>query len=144
MSLNSTLAKAAFSSVVALNTKIVGSVTGALALPVNGSLGIEWDSLVANVSAGITTNTITVQTRWEVSQDGVTFIPLFGMNGAANVGIAPAGTGGLITTAYAQAASGINPSHQFVRLACVVGVVTGGAGDNITISYNYRRRNLVA
>lgn len=139
MSFNSLLVKANSSTTVALNGKTAGSVTNALVLNVGGINNVEWESLSANVSAALTTNTITVTTRWAVSQDGVTFVPIYPQNGAAAVSVAPAGTGSLVTTAYAQPLQA-NIAYPYVALQVIPGVVTGAAGDNVTVSYNWKKR----
>ncbi len=138
MSFSSKLVKAGSSSIVALTGVLSGATTGATALAL-AAIDIEADSLVANVSCGITTSTTTVATKWQVSNDNSTWLDLKTMNAPALVTVAAAGTGSLVTTAYAQACP-INVSYPYIRLATVVGVATAGAGDNITISYNYRKR----
>lgn len=143
MSLNAQLKKTFGSTVVALNGVTAGSIAAGPTLSLAQVNDPEWESIVANVSAALTTSTITATTRWEVSNNGSTFVPLYGLNAAANVTVAPAGSGSLVTTAWAQAVP-VNVSFPYVRLSVVVGVVTGGAGDNVTISYNYRRRGFVA
>jgi hypothetical protein len=65
---------------------------------------------------------------------------MYGMNSAANVTVAAAGSGSLVTTQYVQAFPGVNPGFPYIRLAVVNGVVTGGAGDNVVVAYNYRKR----
>lgn len=130
-------------SAIALTGITAGSVVSAAGLVVScGSpqFAIEWSSLSAVVQTGLTTTTLTAQTLWQVSEDGINWLNLLSLNGAANVTAAAAGTGALVTTNYVQAASGINPSFPYMRLAVLVGVVTGGAGDNVTVAYNYRKR----
>ncbi len=161
MSFNSTLVKsyaggatvaftaplAAFKgSVIALNTITAGSTASSagLALAVGGVNNIEFESLSANVETNLTTNTITATTKWQVSNDGTNWLDVFGKNDAANVTKAAAGTGSLITTQYVQTMDGVNVAYPFVRLAVVVGAATGAAGDNVTVSYNWRRRFVAA
>ena len=139
MSFNAQIKKAYGSTVVALNTVVSGAVAAGPTLNLAAVNDPEWDSIIANVSAVLSTATITATTRWEVSNNGVVWAPLYGLNGAANVTVPPAGAG---TTAYAQALP-VNASYPYVRLSVVVGVVTGGAGDNVTVSYNFRRRGFV-
>jgi len=139
MSFNSLLAKANSSTVVALNGKAAGSFTNGPILSMGGVNNVEWDSLCANVSAGITTSTITIATRWAVSQDGITYNPIFPQNGAASVGVPAAGSGSLVTSTYVQALP-VNVPYPYVTLQTAVGVVPGGAGDNIAISYNWKKR----
>lgn len=139
MSFNSLLVKANGTLIVALNGKAAASVTNGPVLAVGGVNNVEWESLCANVSAAVTTSTITVTTRWAGSNDGVTFNPIMPQNGAAYVGVPAAGTGSLITTPYIQPLP-INVPYPYVTLQTVVGVASGGAGDNVTISYSWKKR----
>jgi len=130
-------------SLVALNTLVAGTVVSTPGLVITCSspaFAIEWSSLSAVVQTSLTTATITAQTVWQVSQDSINWLNLIGLNGAANVTFAPAGTGATVPTSYVQAANAINPSFPYMRMAVLVGVVTGAAGDNVTIAYNYRKR----
>lgn len=112
-----------------------------LVIPVGGpQFNIEWDSLVAVVQTRLTTATITAQTLWQGSNDGTNWVNILGTNGAANVTVAAAGTGSLVNTTYAQAFVGINPPFPYLRIACLVGVATGAAGDTVTCAYNFRKR----
>lgn len=133
-------------SKIALNTITAGSTASTAGLvvvagqPSGGSKSVEFDSLAAVVETNITTSTLTVTTKWQVSNDGTDWIDFFGKNTAANVTKAAAGTGSLVTTQYVQAWDGVNPQFPYVRLAAQVGVATGGAGDSVTVAYNYRLR----
>lgn len=129
-------------SQIALNTKVAGSntSTAGLVLQPGGSHNIELDSLTALVETKVTTNTIVVTTRWEVSNDGTNWIPIYQLNAPAYVAVAAAGTGATVYTQYVQSAAGINPSWPYIRLAAVNTVVTGGANDSVIVAYNWRRR----
>lgn len=132
-----------FGSQIALNTIVAGAVasTAGLVIPCAGpQWNIEWESLVALVQTSLTTLNITATTRWEVSEDGTVWVPLLGLNAPGNVTVAAAGTGGAIVTNYAQACAGYDPSFPYMRLAALVGVATGAAGDTVTVSYNFRKR----
>lgn len=139
MSFNSRLAKAVKSTVIALNTVVSGTTVGGPSLSL-ASGDIEGDTLCANVSSALTTNLLTVTTKWQVSQDGTTWVDVQQSNGAALVRIAPAGTGSLVTTAFCQLTQ-FSPAHPYIRLALVTGGATGAAGDNVTVSYNFRKRS---
>jgi hypothetical protein len=132
---------------IALNTITAGttvSSAGAVLNCANPGLQIEWDSLHALIETDLTTSTITATPKWQVSPDGAatTWVDYVGVNAAANVTKAAAGTGSLITTQWVQGFPGMNPAFPFIRIAVLVGVVTGGAGDNVTVSYFFKNRVL--
>lgn len=130
-------------SSISLNTKVAGSVTSTagLVIPVAGpQFAIEWDSLVALVQTAVNTSTITVLARWEMSPDNTNWAPIYPMNGAANVVVAAAGTGSTVYTTYWLPFQGLNPAAQYLRVAAVNAVVTGGASDAVIVSYFWRKR----
>jgi hypothetical protein len=130
-------------SQIALNTKVAGSVTSSagLVIPCAGpQWNIEWDSLSATIETKVTVSTITVQTRWEVSNDGTVWLPILGLNAPSNVTVAAAGTGSSVYTQYVQAFAGVNPGFPYLRIAAVNAVATGGANDSVIVSYNFRKR----
>jgi hypothetical protein len=129
-------------SQIALNTVVAGTTTSTAGLVLAfGSNDIEWDSLAALVETDITTNTITVSSKWQGSGDGTNWVDIVNLNGVAKLQIAAAGTGSLITTQYFHPLAGVNPFTRYIRLAVVNAVATGGAGDNVTVSYCFRRRS---
>ncbi len=139
MSFNSRLVKAGQSTIVPLLNVTTGLTTGGPTLAL-AAANAEPDSIVANVSVGSTTTNITIQTKWQVSNDNVTFLDLKTMNAPLGVAVVAAGTGSLVTTAYAHALC-VNPGYPYVRLAILSAAATGAAGDNVTISYNYIKRS---
>ena len=143
MGFANTIMKAVQSTAIPLNTLVAGTTTSAAGLVINPGdprFPIEFDSLVMNVTAAITTSTIVVTTIWQVSDDGTNWRTLFPLNNASYVAVAAAGSGSLVTTNYVQTCNGYNPGKQYIRAAVINTVVTGAAGDNVTISYNWRRR----
>jgi len=115
--------------------------TAGLVIPLtNPTFAIEWESLSALIETNLTTSTITATSKWQYTLDGSNWLDVLGLNAAANVTKAAAGTGSLVTTQYVHSFSGVNPAAQAVRLAIQVGVATGAAGDNVTASYNYIKR----
>jgi hypothetical protein len=132
------------STVLALSGVTANTVTSsaALILVPNEITKMAMESLVMNVTAGITTSTLVVTTVWQVSENGSTWVTLYPMNGAAYVNVAAAGNGSLVTTNYVQGCLGWNPSKQYLRAAVISTVTTGGAGDNVTISYGWRKAEL--
>lgn len=141
MSFNSNLVKNASSTVVALNGVTTGTITAGPVLNVSGAIAVEWESLCANVSAAITTSSLVIKTLWQGSNDNSTWNTIYGLNGAAPVAVAATGTGSLVTTGYIQHCS-INPSYPYMRLAVLSSGATGAAGDNVTISYNFKKRSV--
>jgi hypothetical protein len=130
-------------SQIALNTLVAGSTasTAGLVIPLsNPTFQIEWESLVAPVETDLTTSTITATSKWQGTPDGTNWVDILGLNAAANVTKAAAGTGSLVTTQYFHAFAGMNFAWQAIRIAVQTGVVTGGAGDNVTCSYFFRKR----
>lgn len=130
-------------SKIALNTVTSGSTasTAGLVIACAGSqFNIEWDSLAAVVETGITTTSLTVTSKWQVSNDGTNWVDFLGLNCAANVQVAAAGSGSLVTTQYVQGFPGVNPGFPYIRLAVKTGGATGGTGDNVTVAYNFRKR----
>jgi hypothetical protein len=115
-----------------------------LVIPVAGpNWNIEWDSLAATVQTKITTTGLIITTKWQCSNDGTNWIDFVSSNGAANVQVAATGTGSLVVTSYAQALAGVNPGFPYFRLAALnasASAITGGAGDNVIASFNFRKR----
>jgi hypothetical protein len=139
---------AAFSgSVIALNGVVTASTTstaGLVITPAGNQFNIEWGSLVANIQTGITTNSLAVVAQWQVSNDGTNWASIYPYSGGAYTQVNATGTGSLITTSYCLSLPGINPGHPFLRIAVLSTGATGAAGDNVTVSYNYRRRTFQA
>ncbi len=134
-------------SQIALNTLVAGttaSTAGLVIANAGAQFNIEWDSLYALVETDLTTNTITVASKWQLSLDGTNWIDIVQDGLLRSKLIAAAGTGSLITTQYVHPLGGINPGADYLRLAVVVGVVTGAAGDNVTVSYGWRKRSFLA
>lgn len=128
-------------SQIALNTVTSGSTASTAGLVISvAQSDIEWESLCAIVETDITTSTITVATKWQVSNDNTNWVDFRDKNGTTRTTVAAAGTGSLVTTQYVQAFDGVNCPFPYVRIAALVGVTTGAAGDNVTASYQYRRR----
>lgn len=121
-------------------TSITSSAGAVLSVAAGSAMDIEWDSLVALVQYKLTTNTITAQGRWQGSLDGTNWSDIVGINAPANVTVAAAGTGSLVTTTVLHAFAGVNPGIGYIRYAILDGVATGAAGDNVIVSYCFRKR----
>ncbi len=86
------------------------------------------------------TNTITLSTKWQVSNDNSTWVDV--ANGSQNAAAVVVGTG---TAGADTAVTRVYPAPdavygwQWARMAVVVGVTTGAVGDTYTLSYNFRQ-----
>jgi hypothetical protein len=134
-----------FGSQIALNGITANSTASTAGLVFSyGANDVEWESFAALVETDLTTSTITVASKFQGSMDGTNWVDIINLNGVSKLQIAAAGTGSLITTQYFHPLAGINPFTKFIRAAVVVGVATGAAGDNVTISYSFRKRLMSA
>jgi hypothetical protein len=127
-------------SLVALNGIAPGTVVSTAGLVIAcgaPQFNIEWESLVANVQSVLTTATLTAIGLWQGSQDSTNWVTLLGPNGAAAT---TSGSAGASTSTYCHAFAGGNPAFPYIRWACTTGVTTGAAGDNVTVSLNWRKR----
>ncbi len=109
----------------------------------NGStvfLGQSWRKvagLSALVSLTAATSTITLGTKWQVSNDNVTFYDV--TNGTQNAAAVVFATGtAAIVTKVVEAPPSVY-GYAYARIVVVVGVTTGAVGDLYSISYNYRQ-----
>jgi hypothetical protein len=130
-------------SVIALATKVTGSVTSTAGLVVtlaSPTFNIEWESLSALIETNITTTSLVVKMIWQASLDGTNWVQLYDSNGVAPVQIAATGSGSLVTTQFIMNLHGINPGYPYLRIAALNTGATGAAGDNVTAAYNYRGR----
>jgi hypothetical protein len=127
-------------NVIALNTITAGSTATATGLVLQpfGANNIEFDSLCINVSAVLATASLTAQPILQVSQNGTTWVNLAPLNNAASV-VFPA----TATTNVVLGCAGLNLSYPYVRFAVLTAGATGGAGDNVTATYNWRKRLII-
>jgi hypothetical protein len=134
-------------SQIALNTLVAGTITSTAGLVIacaGPTWNIEWDSLFAFVETDITTNTIVVASGWQGSWDGTNWMNINGPGATTPfLQTAAAGTGGLVTTQYVHPFY-MNPAHDYLRLAVKNTVATGAAGDNVTVSYGFRKRSFLS
>lgn len=130
---------------IALTGVTTGTITSSAGLVLGGSnislQMVEFDSLRALVQGKITTSALVVTPRWQISDDGTNWGDLLPHNGAAYVALAT-GTGSLVTTSFYQSCQ-VNPSVKYLRMAVLSTGATGGAGDNVIVSYSWRQRSLV-
>jgi hypothetical protein len=126
--------------VVALSGVLTGTTTGAPSIPLMGPEMPEADSLVADISAAITTSSLVVVVKWQVSNDNSTFRDIYDSAQTAYAQVAPTGSGSLVTTAFKVAAPKGVMSYPYARVAIASSGATGAAGDNVTAAYSYLKR----
>ncbi len=103
-------------------------------------MGESWRkvaSLSANVSLTPATSTITLGTKWQVSNDNVNWFDV--ANGTQNAAAVVFGTGTTTIVQKIVPAPDTVYGYPYARIAIVVGVTTGAVGDLYAISYNYRQ-----
>lgn len=95
-------------------------------------------TLCVEVTAKATTNTLTISAKWQVSDDGSTWVDAYGPNRPANVAIVT-GTGSAVTDTVRIAAPDSVYAANYVRAVAYSGVgVGGGAGvDEASLKYHY-------
>jgi len=107
----------------------------------SGDVNIEWESIAVNVQAVLTTAAITAAIVWQVSNDMTNWITMGRLTNTAYQVFAPAGAG---TTNWVQYLQGYNGGYPYLRPAVLSGGATGGASDNVVISFNARKRQTAA
>lgn len=94
-------------------------------------------SLSSLVTATLTSGTLTVTAKWQVSDDATTWYDCSPLNNAANVTLAT-GTGTAVATNKMLEAPQGCYSWNFARVQLVTGAATAdGAADAGTVSYRY-------
>lgn len=133
------------------STPTYEAITGAAPQTVNGSsiammhpqgntgAAIVPGTLSAKLVLRVTTSTLTITGKWQVSIDGSTWVDAKNSNNAANVTLAT-GTGSLVTTNLVVSALDACYGHLYSRYVLTSGVAVGGGAtvDEVAISYNYR------
>ena len=130
--------------VVAPAAATVTAVTGAAPITVGGPTFQPQvskplpNTLYAKVYAKATTSTLTLTGKWQVSQDGSTWIDVVPFNNAASV-ILVTGTGSAVTATKAFDAPSAAHGAKYVRFALVsgVGVGAGLSVDEVSVTYGY-------
>lgn len=110
----------------------------------SSGLAVAPGTLSARVVASLTTATLTVTGKWQVSENGSTWVDAANSNNAANVVIAT-GTGALVETTKAISAPEACYGHTYTRFVLISGVAAGGGAgvDEASIAYNFRVINAV-
>lgn len=119
-----------------INTIVAGSTVAGNTLILGDQPRTLGKTLSALVSFTAATATLTATVKWQVSNDGTTFVDLAnGPQNAASV-IFATGTAAIVTKAIPA------PSEiwgwRMARIAIVTGVATGAAGDLYSLGYCYR------
>lgn len=103
-------------------------------------LGQSWrkvSGLSSLVTLTAATATLTMATKWQASNDGVTWYDI--ANGSQNAAAVAVTTGTSAAVVKVIPAPDSVYGYAFARLAVVSGVATGAAGDLYVVSYNYRQ-----
>lgn len=128
------------------NQKPTGTtaLTGAAPQTITGNTlptnQVETGTLGARVYAKATTNTLTITGKWQVSDNGSTWVDSSGgANAPANVTLVT-GTGAAVTSTIDIPAPSTVYGRRYARFLLVSGVgVGGGLGtDEGSVAYNYR------
>jgi hypothetical protein len=122
-----------------LDTLVAGTVTGGTAVEMGDNARQKVRNLSALVTVDAETSTITISGKWQVSNDGSTWVDVtHGTQNAAAVVLATgtAGADAAVTRAF-EAPSAVYGWRK-ARFAITNGVVTGNAVDTYAISYSYR------
>lgn len=122
-----------------------GSLTGAA--PQTGAGGsliaanVETGSLSASIAVTATVNTLTLTGKWQVCDDGSTWVDCFASNNAAQVVIVT-GTGSAVSSTRKVDAPPSVYGHLYARYVVVsgVGVGAGAGSETYSISYDYREK----
>lgn len=133
------------------STPTYEAVTGAAPQTVNGNTiammhpqgntgsAVAPGTLSANLVLRLTTNTIALTGKWQISTNGSDWIDAKNSNNAANVTLAT-GTGSLVTTNVCVAAVDACYGYLYARFVLTSGVAAGGGAgvDEVAIAYGYR------
>lgn len=133
------------------------AITGAAPQTINGAalavmnpdgrsaLAVAPGTLSAKVVLRLTTNTITVAAKWQVSSDGSTWIDCAATPNNPAAVVLATGTGSLVTTTVMVPASDAVYGHQYARLVLTSGVASGGGAgvDEASIGYDCRVCNAI-
>lgn len=142
MSFNSELRKTAHSTTVSVSGSASAGTTYQGPIMHLASEDVAPGSLCANVTTAITTSSLQILTKWQVSQDGTTWVDFYGTNCGANTRVSAAGTGSAVSGFYVQSLPH-DIAYPHVCLAVTASAASGGSADLAIISYNYRKRNAV-
>lgn len=134
-----TMRYAAHAKTGTLDTLVAGTVTGGNAVDIGDNARQKVRNLSALAVIDAETDTITITGKWQVSNDGSTWVDVTnGPQNAAGVILATgtAGADAAVTRCY-EAPEAVYGWRK-ARFAIVNGVATGAAADTYSISYCYR------
>jgi len=121
------------------NTLVAGSVISGNAVDVNDGVRQKAFGVSALVTVDCETNTLTMATRWECSNDGSTWVTITnGPQNAAAVTFATGTAGADPDVTRCVVAPDAIYGWRKARLSLVTGVVTGNTVDTYAISYCFR------
>lgn len=125
------------------NTLAAGSVIAGNTLDVGDNTRRKVSALSALVTLLAETNTFTWSSKWQVSNDKVTWVDLAnGAQNAASVVIATGTAGADTAVTKAIPAPECIYGWKWARIALVTGVATGAAADTYAVGYCFRTNNL--
>ena len=106
----------------------------------HGGYAVAPGTLSAKCTIAITTNTITISGKWQVSSDGSTWVNCATSPQNAAAVVLATGTGALVTTTVSVPAPDAVYGHLYARCVLTSGVAGGGGVgvDDASISYNFR------
>lgn len=129
----------AHSSSGTLDTLASGSVVGGTAVDLGDNARQKVRSLSALVTVDAETSTLTMAAKWQVSNDGSTWVDVAnGSQNAAAVVLATGTAGADASVSKAIPAPDAIYGWRKARIAIVTGGTTGAAEDTYALSYCYR------
>jgi len=141
MSFNLRLASNVLDKSGNLNAVTAGTATGMNSVDMSQVLP---NTLHARCQLTAATSTITLALRWQVSNDNSTWedVLLGGQDVVAALTDLIVTTGTAAIKKVHMSAPDAVYASRYARIAVVVGVTTGAAGDLYDVSYSYQRPNL--
>lgn len=119
-----------------LNTLVAGSQVNGVTLNLGDNTRTKGKMLSALVSVTAATATITVAGKWQVSNDGSTWVDFGNGSQNATAVVLATGTSAIVTKAIPSSEAVFG--WRMARFSLVTGVATGAAGDLYSIAYSYR------
>lgn len=120
------------------DTDAAGTVAAGTAIPTNL---IAPGTLSCLFTVDAETDTITIEGRWQVSDDNSTYYSIGPMNNAANVVLATGTAGADAAVTRCLVCPDAALGWKYVRPACVSGVVQGNAVDTYSMTSRYRKHS---